>query len=91
MAELEEQKPVSSRAHYSIHELLPETSLYHFAPPGYPCLVLANPKGARPTLGRDSLPVKFLSDVNSQTAWPLSTTLARSLSLALLCQQHELP
>lgn len=48
MAELEEQKPVSSRAHYSIHELLPETSLYHFAPPGYPCLVLANPKGARP-------------------------------------------
>lgn len=33
MAELEEQKPVSSRAHYSIHELLPETSLYHFAPP----------------------------------------------------------
>lgn len=81
MAELEQQRPVE-----------PTTPSMNYCPKHryttlHPRLSLAGTsqsEGARPTLGHNTLPVKFLSDVNSQTAWPLSTTLARSLSLALL-------
>lgn len=49
---------------------------YTVNPPAILAIHSANPKGLEQRSDTYSLPVKFLSDVNSQTAWPLDTTFA---------------